>query len=189
MADTKVADALAFLEDHSHEALLVSHVAEAVDLTQRQLLRRFRAVRNRSVVQELTRTRLRNAQDILQATALPIGEVARAVGFRHAQHLNALFRRHHAMTATAWRRGRPAPPPFDPNDIEFAKWLLQATDLSLEMVARTSRFASLGAFTAAFRQRVGKGPGAWRSENQVRRPGIPERVEVEFVGGPEAEGE
>ncbi|HUT33568.1 MAG TPA: helix-turn-helix domain-containing protein [Planctomycetota bacterium] len=184
VADTKVADALAFIEDHSHEALLVSHVAEAVGLMQRQLLRRFRAVRNRSVVQELTRTRLRNAQDILQATTLPVGEVARAVGFRRAGHLNALFRKHHGMTATAWRRGRPAPPPFDPQDIEFAKWLLQATDLSLEMVARTSRFASADALGAAFRQRVGKWPGQWRRENRLPSREIPARVEVEFVGGP-----
>ncbi len=181
-ADTKIAEALAFIEDHAHEPLLVSHVAEAVGMGQRQLLRRFRAVRNRSVVQELSRTRLRNAQDILQATALPVGEVARAVGFRHAGHLNALFRKHHGMLATAWRKGRPAPPPCDPQGIEFAKWLLAATGLSIETLAWAARFRTGEEFRVAFRRKLGMAPGEWRRQNRMAQA---QRVEV-ALDGPEA---
>ena len=169
-ADTLVADALAYIERRCHLPLRVADVARAIGMMPRQLLRRFQHIRSRSIVQEITRARLRRARDILQFTDLPVEAVARAVGFKGGRHLTRLFREHHGMTPAAWRRGRPSPPPCDPLDVARAKWYLESTGLSVALIARVCGFRSQTELAAAFHRREGVTPGTYRSRLRHVRP-------------------
>jgi len=53
----------------------------------------------------LVRRRIEQAAALLAAQPLPIGEIARSVGFRTPSHFTTTFRRVTGITPTAYRRG------------------------------------------------------------------------------------
>jgi AraC family transcriptional regulator of adaptative response / methylphosphotriester-DNA alkyltransferase methyltransferase len=48
--------------------------------------------------------RMQHAAGLLQATMLPVGEIARLVGYRQAAQFAKAFRRHHGVSPSAFRR-------------------------------------------------------------------------------------
>jgi transcriptional regulator GlxA family with amidase domain len=183
--DTHVGDALAYIDRRCHLAIRVGEIARAVGLRERQLLRRFQLIRGHSVAQEITRARLRRAQDILQFTDLSVEAVARAVGFKTGRHLTRVFLEHHGVTPPVWRRGRPVPPPRDPLDLRRAKWYMETTSLSLPLIAQACGFPSQAALREAFERREGVTPGAYRARLRAARPAPGAHyppVEIRFFG-------
>lgn len=190
--DDTVSRALDYIREFAHRPLRVSHVARVVRVSQRHLVRRFRQVRQRTVVQEIAHVRLAHAESLLQATDLSAQAIARAVGLASDRHLARLFALKHGVTPGQWRRGRPDPPPPDRDALARAERLLAGTALPVPMVAGVCGYRDVRAFRVAFARRAGCLPGAYR---QRFGPGGTERerpapeVTVQFIGSPEPAGD
>lgn len=109
--DASVTAAVRFIRDHAHSPISVDDVLRAVPASRRSLERRFRALLERGLGEEIRRAHLERAKDLLASTVLTVAEVAEQSGFASVHYLSRLFRREAGLTPTAYRRqvcGRPA---------------------------------------------------------------------------------
>jgi LacI family transcriptional regulator len=109
--DADVTAAVRFIRDHAHSPISVDDVLRAVTASRRSLERRFRALLERGLGEEIRRAHLERAKDLLASTVLTVAEVAEQSGFASVHYLSRLFRRETGLTPTAYRRqlcGRPA---------------------------------------------------------------------------------
>jgi transcriptional regulator GlxA family with amidase domain len=83
----------------------VAELAARLPVSRRTLERRARARFGRGLAAERRARRIAQAQRLLAATELPIGEVARRAGFASHPQLVRVFRREIGMTPLAWRQG------------------------------------------------------------------------------------
>jgi transcriptional regulator GlxA family with amidase domain len=82
---------LQWIEQNLEETLSLSQVARHAAMSMRTLSRRFRDQVGLSPAQWIARARIRRAQQLLEATALPIEQVAERTGFRSASVLREHF--------------------------------------------------------------------------------------------------
>ncbi len=110
--DDLVARAVRYIRDHSQIALTVPSLARAGSpASRRRLERRFHVVLGRTVVQEIRRTRVEAARQLLTMTRHPLSRVAKLAGFSNAALLSVAFRREVGLPPGAYRRragGEPA---------------------------------------------------------------------------------
>jgi len=111
VADPIVARALHFIEAHSAERIRVAEVAEAAGLGERQLERRMRERRGRSVGQEILEARLERARLLLETSREPLAAIARRCGLGTRRHLARVFRQHLGTTPSAYRARHSLLPP------------------------------------------------------------------------------
>lgn len=104
MEDRRVARAVEFIHRHVQEPLLVSEVARAVALPERDLFDRFQRTLGRSVHEEITRVRMERICWLLENTTLSMLEIALSMGLPDDKHLSRYFRRRKGATPAAWRR-------------------------------------------------------------------------------------
>jgi AraC family transcriptional regulator, regulatory protein of adaptative response / methylphosphotriester-DNA alkyltransferase methyltransferase len=96
-------EALAAIErDYSDEYLSLTSLAHSIATSRRQLQRIF-CERNTSFRQELQRVRMTRAAELLREDAMPVGAVARAVGYRQPAQFSKAFRRHHGCPPSELR--------------------------------------------------------------------------------------
>jgi len=172
-----VADALAFIEQNCHRALEVSEIAQELGVGERRLRRRFRAVRDRTIRQEIALVRLGRARDLLATTGFSAEAIARAVGLGSGRALRRMLRRREGATPSAYRRERERRPRRDVYPMEQAKGLLERTDYPLDLIYMLCGFPSRGIFKRAFRQQEGMTPGAYRAMRAAERP-VPKPPEI-----------
>jgi AraC family transcriptional regulator, regulatory protein of adaptative response / methylphosphotriester-DNA alkyltransferase methyltransferase len=97
-------EALAAIErDYADQALSLDSVARSIATSRRQLQRVF-AEQRTSFRQELQRTRMTRAAELLGDPAVPVAAVARAVGYRQPAQFSKAFRRHHGCPPSELRR-------------------------------------------------------------------------------------
>ena len=110
LSPTRLARALALIEQHLDAPLPVADLAEAVHLSPFHFSRMFRRSTGCSPHDFVTRLRMEKARGLLAATNMPIAEIARAVGYRTQAHFTRAF---HDGTGTTPRKFRLAqqPPP------------------------------------------------------------------------------
>jgi len=184
-ADAVVTAALRHIAEHSHEALRVADVAQAVGVSQGALGRRFRAAREASIVQEIARVRAERARDLLATTGLSVAEVAARCGFRSAQRLALVFRKQEGLSPTAWRRRAEASPEERRAAFRDVKWLLVHATITLGEVARRCGYRSAKHLTSVFREREFLTPEMYRRIYRPRGPLPPmgpRAIEVQFIG-------
>lgn len=102
--DPEVAAALRRIHQHGHQPIRVSDLLNEVSISRRSLERRFRAIFNRSLSEEIRRVHLERARDMLASTELSMSEVAEHAGFTNARHLSVAFRHQMGRTPSAYRR-------------------------------------------------------------------------------------
>jgi AraC family transcriptional regulator of adaptative response / methylphosphotriester-DNA alkyltransferase methyltransferase len=96
-------DALAAIEsDYADETLSLGSVAHSIATSRRQLQRVF-CEQHTSFRQELQRVRMTRAAELLRDDRLPVGAVARAVGYRQPAQFSKAFRRHHGRPPSELR--------------------------------------------------------------------------------------
>ena len=100
--------ALEAMENHVGDPLELAQLAAVAGVGTRQLNRLCRAHFETSVGALYRRVRLEKARALLERSALPIGEVARATGFPSAAHFARRFGAAYGATPSAWRRDRAA---------------------------------------------------------------------------------
>ena len=84
--------ALRLIRDQAAAGVLVDDIARQVGLSRSVLQRRFRALLNRSIHQEILSVRIKHARELLAKTDLSLAAVAARAGFRHQEYLGAVFR-------------------------------------------------------------------------------------------------
>ena len=102
--DPVVIAALRYIHSSAVEGVNVAGVVQATGIGRRELERKFRAILGRSVLQELRRVRIGQAQKLLAGTDLPMPAIAKLSGFSSAHRLAIVFHRLCGMPPTAYRR-------------------------------------------------------------------------------------
>lgn len=96
--------AAAYVSGHfSREELSLNQVAAAVDLSPNYLSALFRREMGCTFVEFVTEKRMALARELLEATDLRSGEVARAVGYRDPRYFSSLFKKTQGMTPREYR--------------------------------------------------------------------------------------
>ena len=100
-----LADAtLAIEARYADPDLALSDVARQIATSERQLQRVFAELAGSAFRDEVAAVRMQHAAALLQATDLPVGDIARRVGYRQAAQFAKAFRRHHGVSPTGFRR-------------------------------------------------------------------------------------
>jgi AraC family transcriptional regulator of adaptative response / methylphosphotriester-DNA alkyltransferase methyltransferase len=96
-------EALAAIERaYADEDISLATVARSIATSRRQLQRVF-GERHTSFRRELQRVRMARAAELLREDAMPVGAVARAVGYRQPAQFSKAFRRHHGRPPSELR--------------------------------------------------------------------------------------
>ncbi len=110
--DPRIRQAMQFIKEHASFGIDVRHVLRAVPVARRTLERQFAKIIGHSPAEEIRRTKLEGARQLLISTDMPVSEIAEACGFAYVERMIPLFARHHGDTPAAFRRNlRRASPP------------------------------------------------------------------------------
>jgi LacI family transcriptional regulator len=91
--DQDVSKALAFIRQAACQEIGVDDVVAQVLIARTELNLRFQKVLHRGVHEEIVRVRVNRAADLIRHSELPLKEIARRCGFRHAEYMGVVFRR------------------------------------------------------------------------------------------------
>lgn len=104
VSDPVVAEALAFIANHSHRNIGVGQVSRAVATEIKTLQNRFRKVLDSSIAQEIRRVRIERAKRELVQGERSIMEIARHCGFGESKRMGEVFRRELGMSPGEYRK-------------------------------------------------------------------------------------
>jgi LacI family transcriptional regulator len=102
--DPVVSESLVYIRDHAREPIQVPDVVRAVAVSRRLLERRFMDCLGHSPGEEIRRTRIELAKQMLVESDHPIYAIAAACGFSDPARLNEAFRRSTGRAPTDFRR-------------------------------------------------------------------------------------
>jgi AraC-like DNA-binding protein len=104
LPDATVQRACHYIETHLQEPLTPARIAAHAYVSPQHLNRLFRAERDSSVMEYVTRRRLEKARSLLRETSLPIQRIGVMCGYPSAAHFSRLFARHAGRPPAAFRR-------------------------------------------------------------------------------------
>ncbi|MFJ5643627.1 helix-turn-helix domain-containing protein [Streptomyces sp. NPDC093223] len=104
LSDRQLTAVRDLMHDRIGDPLPIADLAAAAALSPSQFTRRFRAGTGHSPHQYLLGLRLERAVRLLRTGSAPIGQVARACGFSHQEHLTKVMRTRMGTTPAALRR-------------------------------------------------------------------------------------
>jgi AraC family transcriptional regulator, regulatory protein of adaptative response / methylphosphotriester-DNA alkyltransferase methyltransferase len=90
---------------YGDEELSLASVAHEIATSRRQLQRAFAEAGGTSFSRELQRIRMARAAQLLLDGTLAVQDVAATVGYRQAAQFAKVFRRHHGVAPSSFRRG------------------------------------------------------------------------------------
>jgi AraC family transcriptional regulator, regulatory protein of adaptative response / methylphosphotriester-DNA alkyltransferase methyltransferase len=90
---------------YGDEDLSLASVAYEIATSRRQLQRAFAEAGGTSFSRELQRIRMARAAQLLLDGSLAVQDVAATVGYRQAAQFAKVFRRHHGVAPSSFRRG------------------------------------------------------------------------------------
>ncbi|MFI8081809.1 GlxA family transcriptional regulator [Kitasatospora sp. NPDC086009] len=102
--DERLAEVLGWAREHLHEPLPVTELARRALMSRRSFARRFTAATGTTPHAWLRDLRLSRAEELLEATDLPVEEIARRVGYGSAAVLRDQFVRRRGVPPRAYRR-------------------------------------------------------------------------------------
>jgi len=102
--DPKVAQAMAFIREHSSEGIKVPHVVSAVAISRSGLETRFTSALGYSIHIAIGHTKLEHVRQLVTETDMPLKQIAAETGFKSVQHMTTLFVRAFGQTPGRYRR-------------------------------------------------------------------------------------
>lgn len=102
--DPQIRQAMAFIRDHVQEGIDVRDILKAVPMARRTLERRFKELFGRSPAEEIRRTKIERVRAMLDATDIPIPDIAEACGFNYVEHMIPVFTKYHGCTPSRYRK-------------------------------------------------------------------------------------
>jgi LacI family transcriptional regulator len=101
--DRHIANATRFIRERACVGIDVSDVLKFVPLSRSTLERRFLRLLGHSPKEEILRTRLDRAKQLLAETDLSLAQVADKVGFQHPEYLSVIFKKKTHLTPGEFR--------------------------------------------------------------------------------------
>lgn len=101
--DRIVAKACQFIRQNVTSGINVGHVAENLELSRRQLERRFKSSLGTTPLQEITRQRVDRVKRLLTETDLSLEILAAHCGFLHVETMQTVFKREIGISPGAFR--------------------------------------------------------------------------------------
>ncbi|UQN42540.1 GlxA family transcriptional regulator [Agarivorans sp. B2Z047] len=102
--DALVQQAQLYLQRNSSQDISMVEVAQELNISDRQLKRRFAAALDCSPLQYLQRLRVNQACSLLEATQLPSNKIVLEVGYQDESSFRRLFKKQMAMTMESYRQ-------------------------------------------------------------------------------------
>ncbi|MBW7469741.1 response regulator transcription factor [Marinobacter sp. M216] len=102
--DKLVELAVAHIEQHLHEKLSQSDIADRCNTTSYHLSRAFKQLYGITFQDYIMRRRLDRAGELLRNASATVSDVCWTVGFRDASYFSRMFHRHTGMTPSQYRR-------------------------------------------------------------------------------------
>lgn len=103
-SSASLAPMLDWMREHAHRRLTVADLARRAATSPRTFARRFREQVGTTPLQWLITARVRRAQELLETTALSLGEIAEVTGFEGAPALRDRFCQTIGVSPTTYRR-------------------------------------------------------------------------------------
>ncbi|WP_437200799.1 substrate-binding domain-containing protein [Planctomicrobium sp. SH664] len=103
VADPVIADVIRFIRSRACEGIRVPDILRAFPVSRRSLEQRFRKTLNRSLSEEIRRTRLEHARNMLLESRKSVAEVAEACNFSSSSELAHAFRKYLGIKPTSLR--------------------------------------------------------------------------------------
>jgi LacI family transcriptional regulator len=98
-----VRKAIDYIKANIHRSFGIAEIADHVGVSRSTLDRLFMENINRTVYNELHRTRIIAVKSLLTTTTLNLNEIAKRTGFCHSQYLSNLFKRQEGITPHKYR--------------------------------------------------------------------------------------
>ena len=111
--DLLVADAQVWAAQNYDDPNPVAAMARRSGLTERSLLRRFRAATGQSPIDYVQTLRIEEAKQILETTQTPIEDIAAEVGYSEPSSFRLAFRKRVGISASVYRKKWRAAVPVD----------------------------------------------------------------------------
>ena len=102
--DPLISRAVRLMGNHLEDTLSTVEVARRLDVSSRQLERRFRSLLGLTPLQAYRELRLERARDLLVQTSMPVEQIALASGFSHTSSLNKWLRQRYGEAPAVLRR-------------------------------------------------------------------------------------
>jgi len=103
-AEQAVAAAVAHLQKHLHEPVMMNHLAKQAGCGRARLFQLFKQTTGQTPNDYLQRLRVAKARGLLTATSQSITEIAFAVGFASSQYFSRVFRKYTGQMPSEYRR-------------------------------------------------------------------------------------
>lgn len=103
---SRMAPAIAYLEEHSSEAISAHKLAKLCHFSVSRFHAAFLTHTERTPGQYLTELRMQRALTMLQETSLPVGDIALAVGYSSQPAFTHAFRRYFGVSPGRYRAHR-----------------------------------------------------------------------------------
>jgi LacI family transcriptional regulator len=113
VADRQIAAAMRFIREHAGENIGVTDVLRAVPMSRTLLERKFKQFLGFTPYEQIQRTRLERARDLLTSTDLAVGEIASRAGFSSPEYLSAAFKAGTGLSPREYRRAHRHGPAAD----------------------------------------------------------------------------
>jgi LacI family transcriptional regulator len=104
VGDEDVVAALTLIHRQACDGLTVRDVVAHVSVSHSTLKERFQRLLGHTIRDEMIRTQLREAQQLLATTDLPLRTIAVKAGFRHQEYMGAVFRTRLGKTPGQFRK-------------------------------------------------------------------------------------
>ncbi len=102
--DIRVLEAVAYINGHLHETLVISALARQVNVHPSRLWSLFRTMTGQSPKTFILHARLNKAVELLATSALSVKEISQCVGIPDTCYLSRLFRHYKGYTPTQYRK-------------------------------------------------------------------------------------
>lgn len=100
----KVAAAKEFMDVHSASKVMLSEIAEAVDLSPNFLCRIFKSITGMSPIAYLNTNKINHAKKLLSETNMSVKEISYECGFENDTYFYSLFRKMEGITPSMYRQ-------------------------------------------------------------------------------------
>jgi transcriptional regulator GlxA family with amidase domain len=102
-ADPQIRKAEAYLQTHFKRGVSIEQLARAVNMSPRNLIRRFKAATGRVPGEYLQRLRVATARELLEQGTASVQEICAQVGYEDLAFFRRVFRRHTGVSPTEYR--------------------------------------------------------------------------------------
>lgn len=102
--NSRIIDLLHYLDNHYQEDFSIQQLSEKYSFNASYLSRLFKKETGYSPKEYLLKVRLKNVQNLLISTNLPMEEIAELTGFKHGYYLSKYFKKIFKMSPSTFRK-------------------------------------------------------------------------------------